>query len=236
MGHTVQDAASRVIAGLRVTWREVRAPGHDAAAGAVAFGLWAVEDPDAVLDLISQEEYEQTDERMPYFAMLWESGEQLAARVLAGPPLDGWRVLDLGCGLGLCGLAAASRGAEVTFLDWEPRALEIAAASAGRQPSFAGRCHFVASDWRDPPPLEPFDRILAADVLYERRNGPAIATFLARHLKPGAEAWITDPGRISAEPFPSLARGMGLELVASEALAEPANRPGVTLLRLRRPT
>jgi predicted nicotinamide N-methyase len=210
-------------------------PKSDGADGAVAFGLWAVEDPDAVLDLVSQEEYEQTDERMPYFAMLWDSGEALAAKVLAGPSLQGHRVLDLGCGLGPCGLAAAARGGRVTFFDWEQRALEIVAASARQQPHLAERCDFVVGDWRNPPRIEPCDLILAADVLYERRNVPAVAAFLAGHLKPGAEAWVADPGRINAQHFPGLVQHEGLELLDDGILLRQANGPDVRLLRLVRP-
>jgi SAM-dependent methyltransferase len=122
----------------------------------------------------------------------------------------------------------------VTFFDWEPRALEIAAASAREQPGLAERCDFFAGDWRNPPPLEPFDLILGADVLYERRNVPAVAAFLARHLRPGAEAWIADPGRINAQHFPEFAEDEGLEVLDGGMLLEQANRPDIRLLRLRR--
>ena len=121
---------STVVAGLRLTWRTH--PGPD---GAPAFGLWVLDDPDATIDALTQEEFDRTDERMPYFAMVWASAESLVARVLEGPRLDGRHVLDLGCGLGPCGFAAARMGARVTFFDWEPRALEIVAASAGRAAS-----------------------------------------------------------------------------------------------------
>ncbi len=51
----------------------------------------------------------------------------------------------------------------------------------------------VSGDWRSPPRLPPFDLILAADVLYEARSLPAVATFFRGHLAPGGEAWLADP-------------------------------------------
>ena len=119
-----------VVAGLRLKWQTLSWPDGDEP----AFGLWVLDDPDATLDAMTQEEFDRTDERMPYFAMVWASAESLVAALLAGPRLDGQHVLDLGCGLGPCGFAAARQGARVTFFDWEPRALAIVAASARHQP------------------------------------------------------------------------------------------------------
>ena len=123
---------SRIIAGLAVHW-ETFPSGSEGViprdADSRGFGLWVVDDPDALIDSMTQEDFDTSDERMPYFGMIWPSAESLAAVVLAGPRLDGHRVLDLGCGLGLCGFAALHRGADVTFFDWEPRAVEIVSAS-----------------------------------------------------------------------------------------------------------
>jgi 2-polyprenyl-3-methyl-5-hydroxy-6-metoxy-1,4-benzoquinol methylase len=220
-----------VVAGFRLTWQTI--PGPDGETPAL--GLWVLADPDATLDAMTQEEFDSTDERMPYFAMVWASAESLVAAVLAGPRLDGLHVLDLGCGLGACGFAAARQGARVTFFDWEPRALEIVAASTREQPVPADRFACVSGDWRYPPPFGPFDLILGADVLYERRNAPAVATFLADHLKPGAEAWIADPGRVAAGPFPALAAEQGLQMVSTETLPPRDHASTITLLRVLRP-
>jgi 2-polyprenyl-3-methyl-5-hydroxy-6-metoxy-1,4-benzoquinol methylase len=220
-----------VVAGFRLTWKTILGPDGETP----AFGLWVLDDPDATLDAMTQEEFDSTDERMPYFAMVWASAESLVAAVLTGPRLDGLHVLDLGCGLGACGFAAAWQGAHVTFFDWEPRALEVVAASVREQPVPADRFACVSGDWRRPPPFGPFDLILGADVLYERRNAPAVATFLAGHLKPGAEAWIADPGRAAAGPFPALASEQGLQVISTETLPPRDHASTITLLRVLRP-
>src|SRR5438093_7133649 len=109
-----------VVAGLRVSWQEFGRPPSSVEGEGVGFGLWVPDDPDGLLDGMTQEEFERSDERMPYFSAIWPSAESLVARILSGPSLHRLRTLDLGCGLGPCGLAAACRGAEVTFIDWEP--------------------------------------------------------------------------------------------------------------------
>jgi hypothetical protein len=97
------------------------------------------------------------------------------------------------------------------------------------------RFQYAVGDWRQPPPLGPFDRILGADVLYERRNAPAVAAFLAGHLKPGADAWIADPGRPQASLFPDLAAQAGLEVLGEETVRIGSDAPAITILRVRRP-
>jgi hypothetical protein len=84
--------------------------------------------------------------------------------------------------------------------------------------------------------MHPFDRILGADVLYEDRNAPGVAAFLVNQLKPGAEAWITDPNRPHARRFPALAQQAGLEFLGGEILPPMGHKIDVTLLKLRKPT
>ncbi len=189
---------------------------HDLAAGGP--GLYVPSDPDAVLARTTEEEFRASDERMPYFATLWPSGRALAREILAGPSLAGLRVLDLGCGVGAAGIAATARGADVTFLDWEARALALVRRSLERQ---GLRGEAVAADWRAPPALGLFGRIVAADVLYEARNLPAVVPFVAAHLAPGGEAWIADPGRGHAVDLVVRMREQGLRLVEEKTLLLP---------------
>ena len=231
-----------IVAGLTLAWREfraIRSDGRHAEGEPISFGIWVVDDPDALIGRVAPEDPggrhdDGRDDGMPYFGLIWPAAESLVAKTLTGPRLDGMQVLDLGCGLGACGFAAARLGACVTFLDREPRAVEITRVSAAEPEWRAATFDFVVGDWRTPPPIGPFDLVLGADVLHDRHNGPAIAEFLAQHLRSGAETWMADPGRIHAESFPTTAREMGLELVGTQRLPTREHLPDVRLLRLRR--
>src|SRR5438045_5623708 len=58
------------------------------------------------------------DEYLPYWADLWPAARMLAKAILreAWPP--GVHALEIGCGLGLPGVAALSVGMRVTFSDY----------------------------------------------------------------------------------------------------------------------
>lgn len=240
------------VAGLTLTWREFRAlrsDGQRAEGEPIAFGIWVVADPDVLVDRVAREASQHAGDGhdgrshadqshadgMPYFGLVWPAAESLVAKLLTGPRLDGMHVLDLGCGLGACGFAAARQGARVCFFDREPRALDIVKLSASAPEWRAATLDCVVGDWRTPPPIGLFDLILGADVLYDRHTIPALAAFLARHLRPDAEGWLADPGRVHAEAFPAVALDAGLELAGTERLPTREDRPTVRLLRLRRP-
>ncbi len=187
------------------------------------FGLYVLADPDATLDDAAAQHGD--DDRVPYFGTLWPSGAALAAQLLDGPRLDGVQVLDLGCGAGPSGLAAARRGASVAFLDWEPRALRLVELSAARLDVVPSR--LIEADWRDDVEGGPWDIVLGADVLYEERNIPAVARFLAAHLSADGRGLIADPGRAFAGGFAAALASVGLRLRATSIL--PARPQGAEI-------
>ncbi|HEX6763792.1 MAG TPA: methyltransferase domain-containing protein [Gaiellaceae bacterium] len=126
------------------------------------------------------------DEFLPYWAELWPAATALV-EALPGR-LDGVRVLELGCGLGVPSLVAAARGAEVTAVDWAEDAVRLLRRNARRNRlTLAARRH----DWRQPLG-RVFDLALAADVLYERRN---VEPVLARLREAAPEALVALAGR-----------------------------------------
>jgi predicted nicotinamide N-methyase len=151
-------------------------------------------DAEALLD----EHAFEHEEYLPYWAELWPSGVALARRV-AVRALRGARVLELGCGLGLPSLAAAHAGGRVLATDWSPQAIAMLEDNAARN---GVALETAVVDWSAPAALverAPWDLVLAADVLYERRNVEPLLDLLPRLLPVRGELWLADPGREPAE-------------------------------------
>ena len=144
---------------------------------------------------------------VPYWAILWPSGLALARAISQGPALDGARVLELGCGLGLPSLAAAARGATVLATDAHTDAVVFAAHNLALNgltgdvavASFTDAVAALADGG-------PWDLVLASDVLYLQANVEALLRALPRLLGDGGEAWIADPNRKGATEFLASAR------------------------------
>ena len=163
------------------------------------------------------------DEFLPYWAELWPSGLVLAGTV-GDLELGGKRVLELGAGLGLPSLAAAAKGADVLATDWSEDAVELLRRNAARN-SIELRVEVVR--WDEPEPLlceAPWDLVLAADVLYERRNTEPLLALLPGL---GRDVLLADPSRPHAGEFLEAAAGRWRIETAHDA-----ERPRVAIHRL----
>ncbi|HWE80227.1 MAG TPA: methyltransferase domain-containing protein [Gaiellaceae bacterium] len=160
--------------------------------GATAVSLLRPREPEELLD----EEAFENDEFIPYWAELWPAGLALSRSL--PERLDGLRVVDLGCGLGVPALVAATRGADVTAVDWAADAIALLADNADRNGLVLD---LVQADWRSF--TGAFDLVLAADLLYEQRNADALLDVLPR-LAP--EVLLAEPGRPHAAGFFDRAR------------------------------
>jgi predicted nicotinamide N-methyase len=165
-----------------------------------------IADLEVLLDAIDPVTFAE-DERLPYWAELWPSAVGLARYVMQHLDLSGQYVLELGCGLGLVGVAAALRGARVLCTDYEPDALAFARHNARR--NTCQQVCFRLVDWRRPALRRRYAYILASDVIYEARNFAPLATLLQRFLARGGTAVFADPGRLNAVPFFALLRQRG---------------------------
>ena len=147
-------------------------------------------------DLLDEEAFER-EEYLPYWAEPWPSGVALA-RALAGERLRGLRVLELGCGLGIPSVYAALEGADVLATDWSEDAVAAARDNAARNGANLGT---AVVRWSEPDALlerAPWQLVLAADVLYERRNVDELLALLPRL---GNRLLLADPGRPPAKGF-----------------------------------
>jgi len=143
------------------------------------------------------------DEYAPYWAKLWPAARMLAKVVVR----ENWaayarpvRVLEVGCGLGLAGVAALSRGLDVTFSDVDETALAFAAANA-RINGYPDGFRTLPLDFRCPPTDVKYPVVIGSDLMYEERLVDPLVGLLRAVLAPGGVCLITDPDRTPARVF-----------------------------------
>jgi predicted nicotinamide N-methyase len=159
-----------------------------------------------------------------YWAQLWPAAVTTAHFVAQMSWPAPTAVLEVGCGIGLVGLAALAAGHCVTFSDYVPLALDLAIENAVRNGfdscSGATAPQRLLLDWHFPS-AQQYPVIAASDVLYYRDCHQALLDTVTKMLAPGGECWIGDPGRSAAEEFVALARCAGWRI----ELLDDAGRP-----------
>jgi len=129
----------------------------------------------------------------PYWAYAWAGGAVLARHILDNPmTVVGRRVLDLGAGSGIVGIAAAKAGAsEVIAAEIDRNgvaAIGLNAAANGVEITI------VEKDITTGPP-PAVDLVLAGDVFYSREVALRVIPFLDRCLAAGIDVLVGDPRR-----------------------------------------
>lgn len=159
---------------------------------------FALPDRQLTLDVVGRvEEFIGNPENeydVPCWAEVWPAAIALAG-YLSGLELQGKRVLELGCGLGLPGLVAAVRGAQVTFSDYHPEALELVRHNAGRLGLTNEQVALYLGDWRRFSLAGQFDLLLASDIMYDPKLNPYLLNLFPRYLAPGGRLLVSHPGR-----------------------------------------
>ena len=158
---------------------------------------------------------------LPYWAELWESSHAMACFVVeqwaacgredsfvahlakqAYPggqtQAAGLKVMDLGCGMGLAGVAAARLGVQVLFADLETPALLFARLNSLAD---APRCRARRVNWQKDRFGEKFHMIMGADIVYDRSQWQYLEPFFRAHLAENGAVLLGEPGRSSGEEF-----------------------------------
>lgn len=222
----MSQGALEILSGHPVKRRTVELAGRSFGLAGPANYESLIDDP-AVVQRFAKDEY------LPYWAEFWPACVRLAEEVARwAAPRPGHprlTVLEMGCGLGLCSLVAAWRGHRVIASDYEPQALEFVRFSAELNALPCPELRVV--DWRQSYADLRADRIIAAEVLYERRGLAPIARFIAAHLEPAGSALICDAHRQPADGFAEIARSAGL--AAAVRTAETSAATAVRLFELQ---
>ena len=163
--------------------------------------MTAVGDVDALVDrMIEREGRLQRVERFPYWAELWPTALAMAQWFCrAEEPIPrGW-ACELGCGLGLVGIALAKLGWRVEATDFVEDALVFAAHNA-RLNGVQHNYRVAYLDWRNPGG-EPRECWVGSDIVYEKKNHRYLERILRKLLLPGGRFYLGDPQRKDAADF-----------------------------------
>jgi predicted nicotinamide N-methyase len=133
------------------------------------------------------------------YGVLWASGEMLA-RLMLEHDIEGKRILEVGCGIGLASLLLNRRGADITATDYHPNA--EAFMQENTRLNHDRQIPFVRTAWGDElTNLGEFDLIIGSDLLYEHEQAELLSHFVDQHAKQKCMMLIVDPGRRHHQRF-----------------------------------
>lgn len=145
------------------------------------------------------------------FGQLWPAGIELARESLSYR-IDGKRILEIGCGLGLSSLVLKKRGADITASDHHPLANEFLIHNTRLNDLNPIPFNFLAWERPKDSAIGKFDLIMGSDVLYERDHIGSLLNLIRNYATPEAEVLISDPGRGHCGPFAASMLGVGFTL------------------------
>jgi predicted nicotinamide N-methyase len=174
--------------------------------------LIKVENIDDLLELANE------PDEIPFWADIWPSSIGLARYILQNPSdFNNKRLLELGAGVGLAGIAAKLAGSRVVQSDFTGEALRFTQVNCFH--NHVAATDLLLADWRRfPTGLEPFERIIGADILYEKTLHSDLLNIFRCSLIADGAILLADPGRSYAGEFIRAAAKTGWRI---DRYAEP---------------
>lgn len=220
-----QDVAYRFDSLYQWLHRKYRLQPEEIVLAEQVFRIYKVADSDRVLSEVLEGGGDEAPDN-PYWGELWPSAIALGEYLLREPEaLAGKYVLELGCGLGLAGIAAHAAGAEVLLSDIAEDALRLA--ELNWLINFHRAPQLRRIDWLAPDCPGQFAVILAADVAYEERLFRPFVRTLDQLLAPEGCLYLSEPNRRIARDFFALLAesGFDCERQAWTATSTGSNAP-----------
>ena len=166
----------------------------------------------------------------PLWAKIWQSSWVLADHLAAMPVVRKKKFLELGAGVGLVSIAAASFGHHITMSEQNYDALQFARANAR-----INECHrlpIVYLDWNRPYSPGRFDCIVASEVTYKEEECKSLVKLLETCLKPDGEVILAGEMRKSSmDVYKALEIGFNIK-VQKKILRSGSEEINIYLFRM----
>ena len=168
----------------------------------------------------------------PLWAKVWEASWVLAD-FIAGLPADpGKRFIEIGCGLGLVGVVAASFGHKVVMTEHNAEALGFARANV--ELNHCSDVEILDLDWNSPSLYGRFDYIVGSEVVYHEKDFEPLRNLFERLLKPEGEVILCEGvRRTSLDFFKEMQRHFDLK-AQQKSIRSPEKTVLVILCRMKR--
>ncbi len=191
-------------------------------------------DPEAMLiEACERQDAGETGVIDPFWATTWRAASGLD-RYLGRLDLSGISVMELGCGTGHAGIAAALRGANVVLTDGVEDPLLLA-----RMSSWPIRTRCEVRQLRfgiDRIASRRFPLVIGSDVTYLRSLWPELDVCLRAHLAPGGQVLLSDPYRIIANEFREWTKERGWQYAEHQIAMEDDHAHPIRVMQLRLPS
>jgi predicted nicotinamide N-methyase len=173
-------------------------------------------------------------DNFPLWAKIWEASGVLATHLVGMPPDPMKSMLEIGCGLGMVGIAAAKVGHRITMTERNPDALNFARANA-----LANGCPSVSIqrlDWNAPQLKGRFDTIVGSETVYRTEDICGLEAMFDRYLNPGGSIILSEGVRRTGVDFWERMRHRYDVKARRQALRSDQETQHLVLFRLRRKT
>ncbi len=131
------------------------------------------------IDRLAEESREKLE--LPFWSKIWPASI-LLSHYLSSVNQNQGNVLELGCGIGLAGLFAASRGFNVVLSDINADALIFAKINILKN-NLSDRANVLHVDFTQDRLSRKFDYIIGSEIFYIESSYPGLVKFLLFHLK-----------------------------------------------------
>ena len=167
----------------------------------------------------------------PLWAKIWQASWVLCGVLAEMPPDPRKRLLEIGAGIGLVSIVAATFGHRITMTEYNPDALNFARANAHLNQ--CPRLPILKLDWHDPRIKGQFDTIVASEITYKPEDLRPLIQFFKSYLQPGGQIILASEMRNTGKDFYDLLKTDFDISVEKKSLRSDAGATRVMLFKMR---
>ncbi len=175
--------------------------------GSYSLDILQISDLEAYIDHLGAVTPENKGLELPFWAKIWPTSILLSYYVQKLPPTKIDSILELGSGVGLCGLFAARHGFQVTISDNHDDALLFSQINILKN-NLSGQARVQPIDFTRDVLSSRFPFIMGSEILYRESTYTPLIKFLIGHIShsPFAEIVLAKNYTLSAKQFFDLAQ------------------------------